>query len=132
LKYTAADASVSSRLGKYATVRLTTDLSKVSATDRAILGHFINAAERIDELFWLQGWGDPKPLLEGIGDPDLKRLVEINMGPWDRIDANAPFVAGIGPKPAGAQFYPRKSSRPLRIRPRRGCIHWCDVMTPAS
>jgi hypothetical protein len=32
--------------------------------------------------------------------------VEINFGPWDRIDAEAPFVAGIGPKPAGAQFYP--------------------------
>ena len=105
-KYMPADASISSRLDKYATVKLTTDLSKVSEQDRAILGHFINAAERINELFWLQGWGDPKPLLEGIADPRLKRLVEINMGPWDRIDANTPFVAGIGPKPAGAQFYP--------------------------
>ena len=36
----------------------------------------------------------------------LKRLVELNFGPWDRIDADRPFVAGIGPKPAGAQFYP--------------------------
>jgi hypothetical protein len=105
-KYTAADASIASRLGKYATVRLTTDLTKVSEQDRVILKHFIAAAEHVNDIYWLQGWGDPAPLLGGIGDPELRRLVEINLGPWDRIDANAPFVAGVGPKPAGAQFYP--------------------------
>jgi Peptidase family M49 len=105
-KYSAADASIPARLGKYATIRLTTDLTKVSEQDRAILGHFINAAQRVNDIYWLQGWGDPAPLLGGIADADVRRLVEINMGPWDRIDANAPFVAGVGPKPAGAQFYP--------------------------
>lgn len=105
-KYTAADASIGERLAKYATVRLTTDLSRVSEQDRSILGHFIRAARGIDGIFWLQSYGDPRPLLDGISDPALKRLVEYNMGPWDRIDANAPFVAGVGPKPAGAQFYP--------------------------
>jgi hypothetical protein len=29
-----------------------------------------------------------------------------NYGPWDRLDGNAPFVEGVGPKPAGANFYP--------------------------
>ena len=110
-KYTAADGSVSARLGKYATVRLTTDLSRVSAQDRAILGHFINAAERVNDIFWLQTWGEPGPLLGGISDPELKRLVQVNLGPWDRIDANAPFVAGVGPKPAGARFYPADMSK---------------------
>ena len=105
-KFAAADSSIPSRLGKYATVRLTTDLSKVSEQDQAVLGHFINAAEKIHDIFWLQAYGDPKSLLDGIADPDLRRLVEINVGPWDRIDANAPFVAGVGAKPAGAQFYP--------------------------
>jgi len=105
-KFTAADGSVQSRIDKYATVRLTTDLSKVSEQDREILGHFINAAAGVHDIFWQQAYGDPKPLLDGIADPQLKRLVEINVGPWDRIDANAPFVAGAGAKPAGAQFYP--------------------------
>jgi hypothetical protein len=104
--FTAADASIPSRLAKYATVRLTTDLSRVSPEDRRVLGHFINAAERINDIYWQQAYGDPKPLLDGIGDPDLKRLVQINFGPWDRIDGNAPFIAGVGPKPPGAQFYP--------------------------
>ncbi|MBK7116039.1 MAG: Zn-dependent hydrolase [Proteobacteria bacterium] len=105
-KFTAADTSIQSRLDKYATVRLTTDLSKVSEQDRAVLGHFINAAEKIHDIFWQQAYGEPGPLLGGITDPALRSLVEINVGPWDRIDANAPFVAGVGPKPAGAQFYP--------------------------
>jgi Peptidase family M49 len=104
--FTAVDDSIQSRLDKYATVRLTTDLSSVSPEDRRVLGHFITAAEMVNDIYWQQAYGDPKPLLDGIGDPKLKRLVEINFGPWDRIDADAPFVAGVGPKPAGAQFYP--------------------------
>ena len=105
-KFEAADGSIPSRLSKYATVRLTTDLSKVSPEEQRVLGHFINAAERINDIYWRQSYGDPKPLLDGIADPELKRLVEINFGPWDRIDGNAPFIAGVGAKPAGAQFYP--------------------------
>jgi hypothetical protein len=105
-KFEAADGSVPARLAKYAAVWLTTDLSKVSPEDQRVLGHFINAAERINSIYWRQSYGDPKPLLDGIVDPDLKRLVEINFGPWDRIDGNAPFIAGVGAKPAGAQFYP--------------------------
>jgi len=105
-RFAAADDSIQPRLDKYATVRLTTDLSKVSPEDQRLLGHFITAAEHVNDIFWRQAYGDPKPLLDGITDPKLRSLVEINFGPWDRIDAGAPFVAGIGPKPAGAQFYP--------------------------
>ncbi len=104
--YTAADNSIESRVAKYATVKLTTDLSKLSPEDKRVLGHFMTAAELVNDIYWQQTYGDPKPLLDGISDPVLKRLVEINFGPWDRIDGNKPFVAGVGPKPAGAQFYP--------------------------
>ena len=110
-KFTAADNSIPSRVGKYATVRLTTDLSRVSPEDRRVLGHFVTAAGLVNDIYWQQAYGDPKPLLDGISDPKLKRLVEINFGPWDRIDANTPFVAGVGPKPAGAQFYPADMTR---------------------
>src|SRR5689334_11713440 len=73
-KFEAADGSITARLAKYATVRLTTDLSKVSPEDQRVLGHFINAAERINGIYWRQSYGDPKPLLDGIADADLKRL----------------------------------------------------------
>jgi hypothetical protein len=35
----------------------------------------------------------------------------MNYGPWDRLDANAPFVEGYGPKPPGARFYPEDMTR---------------------
>jgi hypothetical protein len=105
-KFIAADSSIQSRVDKYATVRLTTDLSTLADADKRTLIHFINAAEIINDLYWQQAYGDPRPLLAGIADPALKRLVEINFGPWDRLDANKPFIAGVGPKPPGANFYP--------------------------
>jgi hypothetical protein len=51
-------------------------------------------------------YGDKEALLAGISDPALRRLVEINYGPWDRLAGNAPFMEGAGAKPEGANFYP--------------------------
>ncbi len=105
-RFTAIDASMQSRLEKYASVKLTTDLTRLSNAERKMLGLFIDASDRINAIYWQQAYGDPQPLLDGISDPALKRFVEINAGPWDRIDGNKPFVAGVGAKPAGANFYP--------------------------
>ena len=71
-----------------------------------MLGHFINAAERINDIYWQQAYGDPKPLLDGISDPELKRLVEINFGPWDRIDANAAVCRRRGAQARGRTVLP--------------------------
>ena len=46
-----------------------------------------------------------------MADPALRRAVEINYGPWDRLDNEAPFVPGIGPKPPGAAFYPHDMTK---------------------
>ena len=66
----------------------------------------IEAARVMDELYWKQAYGDKLALLAKVSDPDTRRYVEINYGPWDRLDGNAPFLAGVGPKPPGANFYP--------------------------
>ena len=72
-----------------------------------MLGLFIDAAVIMDDLFWQQAYGDRDALLRSLaGDPRQQRFAELNYGPWDRLDGNAPFVAGVGPKPPGAQFYP--------------------------
>ena len=42
-------------------------------------------------------------------DVQDQRIIEhfnINYGPWDRLEDNTPFVEEVGPKPAGANFYP--------------------------
>jgi hypothetical protein len=71
----------------------------------------IRASEIMDDLFWLQAYGEPGPLLASIEDPAQKRFAAINYGPWDRLAADQPFVESAGPKPPGAQFYPADMSK---------------------
>lgn len=100
-------ALVPARPGIYAPVRLEADLSGLSAWEREALGLFIDAAAVMDDLFWAQAYpGDRRALLDGLKDPAVRRFAEINYGPWDRLDGNAPFVQGTGAKPPGAGFYP--------------------------
>ncbi|AHG88451.1 hypothetical protein J421_0914 [Gemmatirosa kalamazoonensis] len=61
----------------------------------------------MDEGFWMQTYGNRDSLMASLTDPALRRFAEINYGPWDRLHEDAPFVAGVGPKPPGANFYPR-------------------------
>ena len=57
-------------------------------------------------LFWIEAYGDKQALLDSLKTDTEKQLVMINYGPWERLNNNKPFIAGIGPKPAGANFYP--------------------------
>jgi hypothetical protein len=95
-----------SRYDIYATVRLTTDLGHLNEQQRQMIPLLIRASEIMDDLFWLQAYGDREPLLASIDDPQQRRFAEINYGPWDRLAADRPFVESAGPKPPGAQFYP--------------------------
>ena len=97
--------------GIYAKVRLTADLDGLSAKQKRMLRLFIEACREMDAAFWLQAYGDKQELLDSITDPETRRLVEINYGPWDRLGGNAPFVEGLGPKPPGATFYPTDMTR---------------------
>ena len=91
---------------QYATVRLTTDLSVLTDKERQMIPLLIEAAQPMDDAFWLQAYGVKDSLLDGLTDPAMRRYAEINYGPWDRLAGNEPFVPGVGPKPAGARFYP--------------------------
>lgn len=103
---------VPARPGIYAPVTLTADLSGLSAKERTMVSLFIDAAAIMDDLFWQQAYpGDRKALLEGLKDPAARRFAEVNYGPWDRLEGNAPFVPGVGAKPPGAGFYPLDMSK---------------------
>ena len=92
---------------KYAEYTLTTDISHLSDNEREMLRLLFEAADIMDGLFWLENYGDNAELMARIADnPDLVKMATIAYGPWDGLDGNKPFVEGIGPKPAGAQFYP--------------------------
>src|SRR5512145_431620 len=96
----------------YAPFTLTSDLSALTERERTMLGLFIDAAAIMDDLFWKQAYGDRDALLRSLaGDPRQQRFADLNYGPWDRLAGNAPFVAGVGPKPPGARFYPSDMTR---------------------
>ncbi|MBK8268989.1 MAG: Zn-dependent hydrolase [Planctomycetes bacterium] len=96
---------------KYATVRLTTDMSVLTDKERKMIPLLIDAAKQMDDAFWLQAYGDKQALLASIKSPDLRRFAEINYGPWDRLDGNKPFIDGVGAKPLGATFYPKDMTK---------------------
>jgi hypothetical protein len=98
-------------LDKYTPVRLTADLSGLTPNERQMIPLFIEAAEAMDEIFWMQAYGDRDELLASITDANLGRFAEINYGPWDRLDGNTPFLDGVGPKPKGANFYPHDMTK---------------------
>ena len=105
-KEVAADMSVKDKVAAYASVRLTADLSRLPENDRKMLPLLIEAAQAMDEVYWLEAFGPKDPFLGAIGDADVRRYAEINYGPWDRLDGDKAFVPGYGAKPDAAQFYP--------------------------
>ncbi len=109
----AADDDVERRLAQYTTVRLTADLSGLSDEERRMIPLLIDAADAMDDVFWVQAYGDRDALLAGLAGlaGAARRYAEINYGPWDRLADNEPFVPGVGPKPPGANFYPADITR---------------------
>lgn len=101
-----ADSDIAAKVASYAEVALDADLSHLAEGDRKAIVLLLQAGEIMDALFWKQAYGDRDGLLSTIDDPATRRFVEINYGPWDRLDGDKPFVDGVGPRPPGARFYP--------------------------
>ncbi len=91
----------------YAEFSLTSDLSRLSDDQKAMIAVLIDASDIMDELFWRQAFRDDHAdWLASLDASDVRRFADINYGPWDRLDADKPFVEGFGAKPPGANFYP--------------------------
>ncbi len=99
------------RLSRYTTVHLAADTTTLTKRERQMLPLLIDAAREMQEIFWQQAIGPSDSVLSRIHDPAEHRLAEVNVGPWDRLDNNVAFVAGVGKKPDGANFYPRDMTK---------------------
>lgn len=93
-------------VSKYVEITLSADLSQLSDNQKKMISILIDAAKEMDELFWLQSYGNKDSLLNSIQDPLAKEFTIINYGPWDRLDGNKPFLDNFGDKPQGAGYYP--------------------------
>ncbi|WP_376689968.1 dipeptidyl-peptidase 3 family protein [Wenzhouxiangella sp. EGI_FJ10409] len=101
-----APAVADARPEIYSEFTLEADLDHLSDAQREMVAVLIDASRIMDDLFWHQAYGDRDALLASIDDEAAREFARINYGPWDRLAGNRPFVAGHGPKPAGANFYP--------------------------
>ncbi|HEY0669988.1 MAG TPA: Zn-dependent hydrolase [Sphingobacteriaceae bacterium] len=99
-------AYVNDRVNIYEKVTLTADLDRLSENERKMIPLLIKAAQLMDTLFWRQAYPQHDSLLTAVQDENTRRFIHINYGPWDRLNNDKPFVAGIGPRPPGAGFYP--------------------------
>ena len=99
--------NIEQKLAQYTPVRLTADLSGLSDRERRMIPLLIEAAREMDTVFWQQVYPARDSLLVTIPDSATRDYVLLNYGPWDRLDDHAAaFVPGVGPRPAGAAFYP--------------------------
>lgn len=95
---------------KYAEYTLTADISHLSDNEKQMLPLLFEAANIMDDLYWIENYGDKNALMEKIADPDIQKMAKICYGPWDGLDNNSVFVEGENKKPAGAGFYPTDMS----------------------
>lgn len=96
---------------QYAEFTLTTDTGKLTENEKKMLPLLIQAADLMEDIFWQNAYGDKQQLLHEVTDSALIKYLSVNYGPWDRLNANAPFVEGAGNKPLGANFYPQDMTK---------------------
>jgi len=97
--------SMDERLAQYTPFTLTADLSGLSQNQKKMIPLLIEAGQAMEQVYWKEAYGDKEALMAGLNEKE-RRFVEINYGPWDRLNGNEPFIDGVGEKPAGANFYP--------------------------
>jgi hypothetical protein len=96
---------------KYTSFRLTADVDQLSDNYKQMIPILIEASKIMDELFWYEAYGEKEEFLADVTDERIKTHFNINYGPWDRLENNAPFVEGVGAKPAGANYYPKDMTK---------------------
>ncbi|MCX6163762.1 MAG: Zn-dependent hydrolase, partial [Ignavibacteriae bacterium] len=101
-----SQVSVSDKLKMYKEVTLTADLSFLSAKEKQIIPILIEVAKIMDDIYWIQAYGDKEKLYSAFTDEDTKKFIDINYGPWERLNDDKPYLEGFGNKPDGANFYP--------------------------
>jgi len=97
---------------RFSPTEIGADLSKLSVTDRRVIGKLVEASKLVDALFLRQVWSGNEAMLQDLARDDSPEgrarlhYFLINKGPWSRLDHHQPFVPGAPAKPAGANYYP--------------------------
>ncbi|RLD85346.1 MAG: Zn-dependent hydrolase [Bacteroidetes bacterium] len=99
------------KVNEFASFTLTADLSKLSEKEKQMLPILFEVAKIMDEIFWIQAYGEKDSLMAGINDEAAKAFAMINYGPWERLKNNEPFISNFSAKPQGSNFYPHDMTK---------------------
>jgi len=100
------DSIMKAKSEAFINFKLTTDISHLSDNQKQMLPLLFEAADICNDIYWTQAYGDKKELFSMNIDDATKKFIKINYGPWERLNGNKSFIAGIGEKPKGANYYP--------------------------
>ncbi|ORX82123.1 hypothetical protein K493DRAFT_241198 [Basidiobolus meristosporus CBS 931.73] len=99
------------RLSRFEKVELSGDLSRLTEGDRKAVSKLVEVAHLLDRIYIRQVSPGNEELYEKLSscskeEPELLELYKLFKGPWDLVDEEKPFIAGVKPRPDTANFYP--------------------------
>jgi hypothetical protein len=97
---------IKQKADEFVSFKLTTDLSVLSEKEKQMLPLLLETAKLMEEIYWEEAFGNKEDLFANEMDEYTKKFVQINYGPWERLNDNKPFLKKYGAKPKGANFYP--------------------------
>jgi hypothetical protein len=92
-------------------VELKFDLSDYKDYQKKMIYKFIKIAHYIDTIFYYENYKNYNIILDTLRDSLLIKKYRLNYGPWERFNNNKPFIAGVGQRPLGLNFYPENITR---------------------
>ncbi|MDX1675620.1 MAG: hypothetical protein R3314_12570, partial [Longimicrobiales bacterium] len=101
------------RVAEFATAEIAFDETALVDWEKAVLAKLVEASDIMHRLFARQvspqnpAWADR---VANRGEDAAAEYFDIMLGPWDRQRENEPFL-DVGPKPAGAGYYPPDLTR---------------------
>jgi hypothetical protein len=84
--------------------------SVLAPWEKSVIQKLVAATDIVHDLYALQvsprnpSWREQVQSLQGPGAEAIRQYFDIMVGPWDRLEHDAPFL-DVGPKPEGAGFY---------------------------
>jgi len=109
-------AELARRVEQFAPVEITFDASLLDEPHRRAVKALVQASDILNEIFLDQVWAGNREMrrrlatAEGPGADAARTYFDIMYGPWDRLQHDEPFLA-VGPKPAGAGYYPEDATK---------------------
>ena len=97
---------VTKRVSIYKPVELKADISGLTEDEKQCLKMMIEAARSMDAIFAMESCPGYDTLNNIVKTDTHGKFLQLNYGPWDRLNNNSSFIEGVGEKPLGAGFYP--------------------------